>query len=703
MPRTEPTDEFMATTLDRFEACKKAWEGRREQWTEDARMVDVVGGQWDQAIADRRENAGKPALEFNEEHVYVDQVVNKARQDRPQPTITPGDSDASQEAAEFLEGRLRHIQYASQADVAYDCAVEAAAKGGFGFYRIEKEYTDGNSTGGKPTNNQEPRIKRILDPLTQYPDNRAMEPDLSDALDWFDRGWEDREGFEAKYGAEPIPFDSDHSDPDWSEEDRVCVARYWKVDEDPRRYVWMEDGTEGYADEMDKEPDEEKVLNERDVPDRTLTCYLIDGEKVLDTIPYEGKWIPIIATLGGESIVEGEHILKSVVRFAHGAQKLKNAYKSGIANLLQLASTAPWTGPVGMFKSPTWKDANVENYAFLEWTPVYDKNGQLIAAKPERNSFETPIQSLSVSANVASDDIKRAVGYSDNVVEPSRADLSGVAVLRRSEQQGLTNFHYQDNLIRSQFHCARVVLDLDMALRDTPRMATARKEDGRTFTVPIAVPDDDGVVQKVRGRENEPHLRLDIGRFDIIVKSTKSYDSKIDEETDVLLEILGKDPAAFPVYLDIVFKLLGYKDLEERAKLILPPQIQQAMQANQQGIPPQAQQAIAQSQQRIQQLSQIVQKLLSMIQEKQIETKGKIDVETIKNQGNLTLEKIKTIRALLEQQADHRHDATKTMLGERSDFAQHSMDHVLDLLGLAQSGQQQAIQNPPAAESGVTP
>jgi hypothetical protein len=661
----------MVTALDRYDHAKDAWADRRKQWTEDAKMVNVVGGQWDQAVADRRQAAGKPVLEFNEEHTFVQQVVNRARQDRPQPRVTPGDDDATPEAAEFYEGRLRHIQYASQADVAYDQAVDGAATGGFGFYRVECEYVDFTSRrGGRPSANQEPRIKRILDPLTQYPDPKCEEPDFSDAKHWFDRGWMDRDAYRSQFnGHDPIDFDSD-CDPEWVTEDQVCVARYWEVRETPRAYVWLLDGTEGYRPEVEEllgRPIlDDEIANERDDPKREIWCHIIDGEKKLKSTLHPGNWIPIIPVLGRQVVVEGKQYLISVVRFGHGAQRLKNAYKCGIANLLQLASTAPWTGPRGMFKDKRWSDANEQNYATLEWDPVYGKNDDVLPFKPERNTFEAPIQALAASSIAASDDLKRSVGYADDVLQPSKTNLSGVAVERRTQQQSLNNFHYQDNLVRSQFHCARVVLDLDMALADTPRMLKARKEDGTTYSRPVhQAADDSGEPQFVPGQDPAKHIRLDRGRFDLTVISGPSYATRQEEERDVLLQILQTDPQAWSLYRDVVFKLMGYRDLEERAKLALPPQILQAMQAGEQGIPPHIQGMLAQLAQEKQQLSQVVQKLIEILKTKKIETDGKLDVE-----------RMKLIRELMVIESKNQHDATGQLLGHRT----HAAEHMLNML-----------------------
>lgn len=675
----------MVEAMRRYQHAKTVWEGAREAWRQDARMAWVVGGQWDKTIADRRDAAGKPVLEFNEEHTYISQVVNRARQDRPQPKVTPGDDLANQDTADFIEGRLRHIQYASQADVAYDCAVEGSGTGGFGFYRVDKEYVDRGSRGGRPSRNMEPRIKRILDPMTQLPDPSCQEPDFSDAQYWFDRGWMGRDKFRREFKAEPVPFDSD-CDPEWAKEDEVCVARYWTVTETPRRYLWLTDGREGYADELDQVT-EDLIEAERDDPERTVECHIIDGEKKLKTIPWEGDWIPYIPVLGGEKVIDGKKLYIGVVRYAHGAQNLKNAYKSGIANLLQLASTAPWTGPRGMFRSKKWEEANEQNFATLEWDLVYDKNGQLVNASPQRNTFEAPIQALAASAIAASDDIKRAVGYTDAVLQPSKADLSGIAVLRRSEQQNLTNWHYEDNLVRSQFHCARVVLDLDMKLADTPRALKARKEDGKTWTMPVTMAGDDGQIRQVPGYEGKPHVRFDIGRYDLTIQTGPGYDSKIKEESDVLLEILKTNPAFWPIFADVIFKLLGYRDLEERAKLTLPPQIQMSMQADGKGMPPQAIGIITALQNRAQQMQMVLQKVLTMLQTKQIEAKGKLDLEKVKLIRELLVEQSKQRGDMLQLAVDHRHDTLQLAAEHRHDSAKHllsertdAVEHLMQML-----------------------
>jgi hypothetical protein len=443
-------DEYMVLAMKRFNAAKDGWQDPRQQALEDQRAVNVKGGQWNEGVKADRDGAGRPALEFNELHIPIQRIVNQARKDRPQPKIAPGDDQATQPVAEFLEDRLRHIHVASQADVAYDGAVEDAATGGYGFYEITREYTDQNSCSptGKPTFNQEPRIKRVLDYAAEYPDPNCIEPDYSDAMYWFSRFWMDRDDFKRKFkGKEPIDFDSG-SDRMWVEQDRICIAKYWWLEITEREYVALESGEQGYRDEfthkdefgqdiqdeegqpIPRDVSDEEIVNTRMVEVRKVHCDTIDGAQKLASEDWPGNWIPKIPVLGREKIVDGKRLLIGIIRFAVDAQKLKNASLSGIADSLQDACLAPWLVALGAAIGDKWKDCHRTKYATLEWK-AYDDDGKPLPP-PTRNAWEAPINALMENANKMSDEIHRLVGYSDQVPEPSNGPISGVAVERRN-------------------------------------------------------------------------------------------------------------------------------------------------------------------------------------------------------------------------------------------------------------------------------
>jgi hypothetical protein len=650
-------EDYMTTARKRFEAARLGWQEIRRQATEDMKAVNVRGGQWDKAVASARNNAGRPALEFNELHIYVQQITNRARQERPQPRITPGDQQASVPVAEFLESKIRQIHYESQADVAYDCAVEACASGGIGWFRITTEYTDDQ------TLNQEPRIRRILDPMTVYPDPSAMEADFSDMKWCFVRQRMKRDEFKSKFGIEPIEFDKGSASEDWNTEEDIWVAEYWRLEERYRTLLFFDDGTKSYSDELPEEEWRGEPIGEREVCEKTVVCDLIDGSRKLESTEWIGDWIPLIPVCGKEVVVEGKRYFLSAVRFAIDSQKLKNSYKSGIADSIQSATLAPWIGVKGQFKSSKWKDAHLVKYATLEYEDVSLKSGQP-AAPPSRNAWEAPIQALSVAAMQESENIRKSIGYVDNVQQQSSTPLSGVAVQRRTAQADLTNWHFQDNLIRSQWHSARILVQLIVRLIDTPRAERIRHEDGETATVPV----NTSKGGYAPGYEGKPHLQIDKGNYGVTIVTGPSYASKREEEKEVLLQILQTAPGAWQLYADRIFNLMGYPDLEARAKLTLPPQIQQAIAAEkgEGGQTPQMIQAQAmQLSQENQQLKQVLTALAQKLQSKAIEGQNKLEVERLKLMGQMILQQ-------MAQSGDH----AGMVLQQETGAIQHVLDIV---------------------------
>ena len=698
------SDNFITEVRKLHDSALSAWSERRHQWTKDARAVRVSGGQWDESVKRQREEAGRPALEFPELHTYVNRLVNQGRKDRPQPKVSPGDADSTQDVAAFWEARLRHVQYASQADVAYDTALDGAATGGFGFYRVTKEFTDANSRGAKPSFNQEPRIRRILDPLTQLPDPNCQEPDYSDANFWFDAdgGWISTEAFRKRFKKEPISFESEQATQEWarSQDNLVLVMRYWHVEETSRTYGALHDGTEGYLDEL---PADSETLNEREVIHRKVCCYLLDGEKVLEKSEWAGQYIPIVPVLGHESVVEGKTILCGIVRPAVDSQKLTNATLSGIADALQDATLAPYMGWEGQFRNPNWEHANKRKLAYLEAAVPTDPNAP--KQLPTKTQYEAPIQALTQASLQFGDRIKRAVGYADIISSPSKSDLSGIAVSRRSEQAELTNFHFEDNLIRSQWHCARVVLDLDRALADTPRALKGRRANGESYDQPVTMDDGSGRLPEAKGYEGQDHMRVDVGRMDITVVSGPSYATRIEEELADIAAIIGAHPELLPFYLDIIFKLKGQPELEERAKLVAPPQVQEAINSRKGGGDPQIlSQQNAQLKAQVQQMGQQLQQVTMVIKTKQIEGANKL--QAINTQGQIDVEKHKLdlIAAILKSEQQHSHEASAQVTQHHFDAAKHAVDitHQTEMaraqMEQAQQQAEMAQQNQGAAE-----
>src|SRR5690242_2249728 len=138
-PEKQSEEDFMFEARKRFEECVGDEGPIREQALLDLRFV--AGDQWDEKVRFDRSATGRPVMTFNRCHTFVQQVSNEARQNKPQIKFVVGDG-GDKDTAEVKEGLARHIQYDSDAQVAYETAVEYSAGGSFGYVGLVTEYAD---------------------------------------------------------------------------------------------------------------------------------------------------------------------------------------------------------------------------------------------------------------------------------------------------------------------------------------------------------------------------------------------------------------------------------------------------------------------------------------------------------------------------------------------------------------------------------
>ena len=597
-----PRREFFETARKRKSSADSYWQPTFAAYDLDAKFF--ADEQWTQDQLDSREESGRPALTFNQVKQPVLRQVNQLRQNKPAIKINPKDLGASAATAEALGGKIREREYVSQADYAREHAAKCAAIGGFGFYRICTDYAEQDTTGNLTAAVFEQDIftRPILDPRAVLYDPKAgtTRPDFSDAMWCFvstRMKWDD---YRREYPKASLQ-DWDDKNADlggWADEEEITVAEYFHIEVTKQTVLMLADGTidleKNIAEEARGENDA-NVTHRRQVEQRTVHIDKINGVEVLEAAIWPGYCIPIPAVVGDQVIVEGKRKLSGMIRSVRDPQMLLNAYMSGEAEAIGLSNRVPVMGPKGMFKSDrNWQNMHLKNPAFVEWDPVYDQNGQLIGAKPERLVGEAQIQALSQASLQMTDAIKRGMGYADDVLQPSKSDLSGVAIQRRSMQQDTANFHISDSLALAMWHEGNIYLDLIPKIHDTPKAWQIMSESGEMSTQFVTQADENGNVPMVAGHEADPHHRLDQGKYSVTVTVGPSYSTKIEEESDFLVQILGQDPQLTSAFLDLIFKMRGYPDLENRAKAILPPQVQAAANGQQQPSPEQ-QQLVAQN------------------------------------------------------------------------------------------------------------
>ena len=307
----------------------------RNDAQEDIRFAKL-GEQWPEEVKNDRKKEGRPCLTINRCPSFLRQVVNDSRINSPQIKVKPVDDEADPETAEILGGLIRNIEYSSQADVAYDTALDSSASCGMGFFKIVTDYCDEQSF------NQDIFIRRVTNPMSIVFDTYGESIDGSDWTHAAEVEWLPEGQFERKYGkkTEKASFSSDVIDNiNADESDLIRVASFWHVDESEEKLLMLSDGTVISEAEFNKpHPDfgvpfkviaEEMglvVARTRKGTKRTVKQYVC-GADIIETNDWAGKWIPIVPVFGEEVFVDGKRYLKSLIRDIKDPQRMFNYWR----------------------------------------------------------------------------------------------------------------------------------------------------------------------------------------------------------------------------------------------------------------------------------------------------------------------------------------------------------------------------------------
>jgi hypothetical protein len=562
MDMTDETQDetVMARARADFARAREAMRQDRDAAAEDLRFARL-GEQWPEAIRRARELEGRPCLTLNRLPTFIRQVVNEARQNRPAITCHPVDDAADPQTAEVLNGLIRNIEQSSDADVAYDTALDFAVTCGFGVFRINARASE---TGGEDL---DLAIERVADPFSVWGDPDSL---AADSSDW-DVAFVTREmglgAFRARWpDAEPV---------DWSMEDegqgatsrlggdggrRVRIVEAWRREAVERTLITLSDGQEMEAGVFEaRRPYLEasglvSVGAPRKVPGLKVVQRILSGAAVLETVDWPGRYIPLVPVYGEEIRVDGRRRLRGLVRDARDAQRMFNYWRTTSTELVALAPKAPFIGRKGAFDTDQakWTTANSQTHAFIE----YDG-----PEPPQRQPFAgVPAGALQEALNAA-DDLKSIMGLHDASLGARSNETSGKAILARQREGDVSTFHYIDNLSRAIRHAGRILIDLIPKVYSTQRMVRILGPDGVPALAAV-----NGV--PVNGAEGGGGRVFDLGagRYDLTVRAGPSFASRREEAASQMIELIRAFPPAAPLIGDLLAKNLDWPGADEVAR-----------------------------------------------------------------------------------------------------------------------------------------
>jgi hypothetical protein len=587
-----PKSDVLATARSRLNQAVDALSESREDEIDDLRFyAGSPDNQWQwpaDVLATRGAVQGqtinaRPTLTINKLPQHVHQVTNDMRQNRPGAKVIPVDDNADVQVAEVFNGMIRHIEYISDADVAYDTACENQVAYGEGYIRILTEYCDPNSF------DQDIKIGRIRNSFSVYMDPLIQDPTGADAKWCFITEDLTKDEYERLYpDASPVSTlqslgVGDQSISNWLYEDTIRIADYYYLDYEKATlnlYPGNVTAFEGSREDKELRAIYGKPKRTREVQNPKVKYCKINGYEILEEAEWAGKWIPVVRIVGNEFEVDGRLYVSGLVRNAKDAQRMYNYWVSQEAEMLALAPKAPFIGYGGQFEGyeDKWKTANTNNWPYLEVNPDVTDGAGNILPLPARAQPPMASSGLLQAKSGAAEDIKSTTGQYNASLGMGSNERSGKAILARQKEGDVGTYHYGDNLARGVRHIARQLIDLIPKIYDTERIARVIGEDGETKMAKIN-PEQPQPVKEIvdeRGIVIEKIYNPGVGKYDVVATTGPGYATKRQEALEAMAQLLQGNPQLWQVAGDLFVKNMdwpGAQEMSQRFKKTIDPKI----------------------------------------------------------------------------------------------------------------------------------
>lgn len=667
----------------------------------------LIGEQWPADVAAQRQLEGRPCLTFNKLPTFLHQVTNDQRQNKPGIKVHPVDSGADVKKAEIVQGVIRHIEYASNADIAYDTAVNSAAAIGFGFWQLVTEYESSTSF------DQVIKFRRIRDALKVYFDPASVEADGSDARRVAIVGDVPRADFKRDYPDADLNTGNvqfgDLVKAGWMNDNFVRIVEYYYFEYTKEAICLMPDGTTVRKSALPESAPEPVKTRDTHVP-KLMWCKAT-GSEVLERTEIMCKWIPVFPVWGNETDIKGKVYRSGIIRAAKDPAQMYNYWMTCATEEVSLRPKSPYIMAEGQDEGyeNQWAQANNRSFSALKYKPV-DLNGHL-APPPQRQPMADVPNGMLQMAIHASDNIKAVTGLFDSSLGNRGNATSGTQERAQQKQGDTANFHYTDNLNRTIRHCGRCLVDMIPSYYDAERIVRMVKEDGTTIeSVKINEQKVDPITQQVSEVLND----LTVGTYDVTVSTGPSYSTLREEAAESMVAVAGNFPKLLEVAGDLVVESMdwpGADKIAARLKKTMPAELTKDDSTEEdQGsppLPPEIEQHIQQADQHIDQLEQQLKEAQSGIDKAKIDAASREEIARINaasaanvaeiNAGALMdKEELITLRAQLAHH--HRLEQQEQGAAHQHDAAEQSAAHQIEQSTLAASQAAEQAQTGPTDE-----
>lgn len=552
---------------DRQRIAEEAESPDRKRAKEDLTFCDL-GNQWPPDKGRTLEEES-PRIVINLTKAMVRRVVNNIKQQLPRGKTHPVGDGADVQLSEVMNDLGRHVEARSTA-VAYDTGAESQVKMGWGYWRVLIEYVAPKSFM------QDILIAPIYNTFSVYMDPSALHPTASDA------GWcvivgdmkrtEYKRKFPKAGNAQWVASEGVDRE-GWESEETIRLAEYFRIREIPETLLEIRtlDGQTVTIYESDLEggreaiPPGDVITKERETTRKQVEWFRLNGTEVVKREILPGTWIPVIRVEGDVTNIDGKVSREGMVHSLIDPARMVNYGESAKVQRLGLAPKAPWIAAVGQLDGhPEWESSNRESHAVMLYNPVtvMTEQGEQVLPPPQRNAPAQIEQGFSEMTQAMRTNLIAVAGMP---MEPG-ADtegtvVSGKAIQRRDKLSDQSHFHYYDKVKLSVQQTWRIILEYIRACYTEQEARRAIGEDGVTKMVDINKPvTEDGVTRILND--------LSVGEFDITMDTGPGYETRREEGSDALLQLLQSAPLAQLIAqhgADLVFRSIDHPYMQELA------------------------------------------------------------------------------------------------------------------------------------------
>lgn len=558
----------------RFKKCRK-WEAEaRTRWLDDYKFAngDAYNNfQWPDAIYQTRGN--RPSLTVNEVHQHNLHIINEAKQNKSSAKYRPVGNGANADSAEVMEGIYRHISNISNAQMAQGSAIEFQVQAGLGFTAIRARYQDQKSF------DQEIYIDGIPNPLGCYGDCDAKAIDGSDYRYGFIFADHPRDEIETKYpqmkGRIAASNAVDDQDAGWLREDHVREAEYFEVVEkkdellgdDLGATILRSQTTPSLVRRWEEEAEEKGgKLKRRDVVTKSVKCYTIVGDVVVDETDIPGTSVPIVPWVGEVTIIDQRLDRKGHTRAMIGAQQMENYNWSASVEFGALQSKTPYIAAAAAIEGyeTYWGTANTENHSVLAWRHI-DGDGAPIP-KPERQEPPTSAPAYIDGAKMAREFMMASSGQYEADMGRQGNERSGKAINERQRQSDRATYHFTDNQALAIRRQAQIVAEWVPVIYDTKRAIKIVGEDGEESHVQV-----DPDAEQAHAVDGATRIfNPNIGTYEVAPDVGPDYATQRQEAFNAIIQILTQAPDLINKIGDLLFKVADFPLADEIAERLKP-------------------------------------------------------------------------------------------------------------------------------------